>query len=304
MTRFSEHLEWFLEHAVNRKRNPVKPSTILSWKMCAAKWLVPSLGQLACDEVNNKTVKGLVLQMSQAGLHPQTITNYIMVVKLALSAATDENGEQIYPRKWNHAFLDMPLIQEHKQPFLTSEMVSSIVSESKGQTQMLLILLAATGLRIGEAIALEVKHVSPDARTLSVEQSCFMGNIQAPKTRNAYRKVDLCTPVAVLLGQYLGDRTEGFVFPSRTNSPLSQPNLIRREFHPIQTKLGYEKCGFHAFRRFRATHLRKQRTPGSLETFWLGHSKQSVTDMYDKSAMDDAYRQAEAERIGIGFSTT
>jgi len=67
-------------------------------------------------------------------------------------------------------------------------------------------------------------------------------------------------------------------------------------------ELGIPKCGFHAFRRFRASHLRKSRIPESLIRFWLGHSTTSITDLYDKSCEDDSYRQAEAERVGMGFS--
>lgn len=301
MTRFTEHLEWFLEYVVSRKRNPVKPSTVLTWRKCADKWLIPSLGHLPCEEVNNKAVRSLVKKMADAGLSPQTISNYVAVVKLFLGAATDENGEALYPRKWNHAFLDMPLIKTHKQPTFTPETVSSIVSKSDGQAKVLLAVLASTGLRAGEALGLGVEHVSADARTLSVEQSCWEGTIQTPKTRNAYRKVDLCTPVAVMLGEHLGDRKDGLVFQTRNGTPLFQCNLLRRKLYPLLQALNAEKCGFHAFRRFRTTHLRKSRSPESLIRYWLGHSAVSITDIYDKSSLDDGFRQAEAERIGAGF---
>jgi integrase len=302
MNRFDDQVNWFLEYVVNRKRNPVKPSTILTWRMCAEKWLKPSLGMLPCEEVNNKSVKVLIEQMSAAGLAPQTISNYIAVVKLALGAATDDNGESLYPRKWNHAFLDMPLVRNHKQPTVSPETVSSIVSKASGQTRMLVVLLAATGLRIGEALGLEVKHVSPDARTLSVEQASWEGNIQTPKTRNAYRKVDLSTETAVMLGEFLGTRTEGFVFRAKSGNPLLQSNLLARKIHPLFAAVNNPKCGFHTFRRFRATHLRKSLSPENLTRYWLGHSAASITDIYDKSAMDDGYRQKEAERVGVGFA--
>jgi integrase len=301
MTRFSEHLQWYLEFVVSRKRNPVKPSTVLTWRVCADKWLIPSLGHLPCEEVNNKAVRSLVEKMAGAALSPQTISNYLAVVKLSLGAATDENGEPLYPRKWNHAFLDLPLIKTHKQPTFSPEIVSSIVSNANGQTKVLLALLAATGLRMGEALGLGVKHVSPDARTLTVEQSCWNGSMQTPKTSNAYRKVDLCTPIAVMLGEHLGDRSTGLVFQTTTGTPFLQSNLLRRKLHPLLKDLNIEKCGFHAFRRFRATHLRISCSPESLLRYWLGHCGVSITDVYDKSALNDGFRQAEAERVGTGF---
>jgi hypothetical protein len=47
--------------------------------------------------------------MSDGGLSPKTITgNYVPVVKMVVASAVDKQGEQIYPRKWNHDFIDLP----------------------------------------------------------------------------------------------------------------------------------------------------------------------------------------------------
>jgi hypothetical protein len=59
---------------------------------------------------------------------------------------------------------------------------------------------------------------------------------------------------------------------------------------------------FHSFRRFRVTHLRKQRTPEDLLRFWIGHGDETVTDRYAKLSEDMAFRKAQADRVGIGFS--
>jgi len=45
----------------------------------------------------------------------------------------------------------------------------------------------------------------------------------------------------------------------------------------ILEEMGREKCGFHAFRRYRVTHLRTQRVPEDLLRFWIGHADGSVT---------------------------
>ena len=69
----------------------------------------------------------------------------------------------------------------------------------------------------------------------------------------------------------------------------------------LAKSLGIPKSGFHAFRRFRATHLRKSRSPESLVGFGMGHSAVSITDIYDKSYFDDLFRQTEAERMRGGI---
>jgi integrase len=71
--------------------------------------------------------------------------------------------------------------------------------------------------------------------------------------------------------------------------------------HPALKQLGQPKAGFHAFRRFRTTWLRKNRAPEDLIRFWLGHADQTVTDGYSKLREDVEYRREVAEKIGLGF---
>ena len=65
--------------------------------------------------------------------------------------------------------------------------------------------------------------------------------------------------------------------------------------------IGKEACGFHSFRRFRVTHLRKNRVPEDLIRFWIGHADKSVTDGYSKMKEDAGFRRVCAENLGLGF---
>jgi hypothetical protein len=69
--------------------------------------------------------------------------------------------------------------------------------------------------------------------------------------------------------------------------------------------MGKENCGFHAFRRFRITHLRKQRVMEVLLRIWVGHSTEGITDKYTVETLkrDVGYRKATAEQAGLGFHT-
>jgi integrase len=104
-----------------------------------------------------------------------------------------------------------------------------------------------------------------------------------------------------MLKKYVGERTSGFLFRNKNGNSLSQTNLLRRGLHPALKKLGQPKAGFHAFRRFRTTWLRKNRTPEDLIRFWLGHADETVTDGYSKLREDVQYRKEVADKIGLGF---
>jgi integrase len=301
-TTFREQAKWFLKNSVNRKRRPAKPATVANWQCCVTKWLNPNIGELPLASINNGVVKTLVVKMHVAKLSAQTMTTYVNLVKLIVGSAIDDNGDELFPRKWNNDFIDLPVIENQKQPTFTAETMTAIAEKASGQDQVLYVLLAGTGLRVGEALGLEIKHLSADCRTITVEQSCWQGSIQIPKTKSAYRQVDVSSDIASLLKQFIGDRKSGLIFANGAGKPLSQTNVVRRSLHPILEELGVPKTGFHAMRRFRATWLRKQRTPEDLIRFWLGHAKSSMTDGYSKLSDDIDYRREIAEKIGTGFT--
>ena len=166
--------------------------------------------------------------------------------------------------------------------------------------QLLHILFAATGLRAGELLGLEVEHF--DGYSVKVEQSVWQGKVQVPKTQNSYRTVDLYPDVAKMLSDCIGDRKDGFVFRTSTGKPLGQSNILRRSLHPVLETLGIKRCGFHAFRRFRNTYLRNYTScPNGLRNFWLGWSSKDMSDHYDKCSEDPAFRREVAQSVGIGF---
>jgi integrase len=252
------------------------------------------------SNVTNLALKELVSQMSESGFAAKTIGCYANVVKMVVASAIGPDGEEVYPRKWNHEFIDLPTVADQRTPTFTAQELEKILSSADAQHKMLYILLAATGLRAGEALALEAGHFHDG--TLSVKQGLWNGNLQSPKTRAGIREVDLTSEIGALLAAFIGERKSGFIFRVANGSALWQSNILRHSLHPILAAIGRENAGFHAFRRFRVTHLRKQGCPEDLLRFWIGHGDRNVTDRYAKLSEDTTYRKAVAERVGLGFN--
>jgi integrase len=299
---FRDQAKTFIEGATRRKRKPVKPATTSTWNYALDKWILPSLGDLPLAKVDNHTVKPLVTKMHEGGLSPKSIENYVGLVKLVVKSARD-NGQELFPRKWSNEEMDVPEIKNQRRPYFTAEMVSAIISHADERERALYVLLAGTGLRIGEALGLEVgKHISQDFRTLDVQQSVWRDAIQAPKTQSALRRVHLCRELAELLKAFVGDRENGFLFRNDAGKVLSQRNVLGRSLHSILEKLHVPKQGFHGFRRFRLTWLRKNRVPGDLERYWMGHADQEIGDRYSKMEEDAEFCEQLADAVGLGFA--
>src|SRR6202035_163702 len=132
-------------------------------------------------------------------LSPKMVNNVIQVVKMVVASLVNEDGEKIYPRTWNHEFIDMPEVKNQRQPTYTSEAMTAIAAGSKGREQMLYILLGATGMRIGEALGIEIdKHISDNFSTVQIRQKAWNGYIQQfLKSDNGIRDIDLHPSIAI-----------------------------------------------------------------------------------------------------------
>lgn len=166
---FRQQATRWLHKARTRKREPVAPSTAETWECALKNWINPNIGDTPLDAINNSIMRDLVAKMDTGGLSPKSIGNYAQIVKMVVASAVDEQGEELYPRKWNHEFIDMPVVNKKKQktPSFTSEVVAGIIRVSQGMHRVLFILCAAAGLRIGEALGIDIKDISSDC-TVSI----------------------------------------------------------------------------------------------------------------------------------------
>jgi len=228
--------------------------------------------------------------MVKGGLGPSSIRNYTNVVKRVVSSAVDDKGKKLLaPRDWNHEFIDMPADSNPKRPCFTGDVVTKIITNASKRPMygMLYTLCAASGLRFGEALGIMIENISPDATTIKIHCKAYRGKVHTfLKSKAGKREVDLYPKIAATLKEFVGDRKSGLLFASRTGRPLQQTNILRRNLHPILKELGEPKCGVHAFRRFRMTHIREYGVPRDLEHFgWDMRAKQMrPTEAKDRSA--------------------
>ena len=295
---FRQQAEKWIASLPTRRRKPVKPATICGWRHALDKWILPTIGDHPLSEVSNAALKLLIETMAAGGLAAKTIVSYSLVVKLVAASAVDSEGEQIYPRKWNHDFVGMPIVQKEKQPrpTVTEAEVATILANAPERYAVFFALLAGTGLRIGEALALTRNDFSPDCKVLFVKRSIWHGHEQEPKTPAAIRVIDIPESLASILRWYVADKSGYLLATRKGNRPLAQRNVLRA-LHNTGVR-----AGFHALRRFRTQVLRRARVPEDLIRLWLGHAPGSVTDLYAHGLQEDlSWRQEWAERVGLGF---
>jgi integrase len=305
---FRDQAKVWLDSLRSRRRRPLKPASIENYQHYLDKRLLPFLGDMPLSQVGNSALKTLVDRMSAETLKSgkklaaKTVVNYVETAKLVVASAVDTEGEPLYPRKWNDDFIGVPIVEKEKQirQTVTEEDVTSIITQSKkARHRVLFATLAGAGLRIGEGLALKPEDFSSDCRVIHITHAIWKAKDQLPKIPAAVRDVDIPEELAAVLREYVSKVPAGrYLFATASGKPISQRNVLRY-LH------ARKKVGFHAFRRFRTSVLRKARVPEDLLKLWLGHASKSVTDDYARQLREDLpFRQEWAERVGLGFSLT
>ena len=188
---FREQAKQWFNHIQNRRRKPVAASTLESWEGCLDNWINPNIADVPLPEVNNAVMRSLFAKMVEGGLSPKTIDTYSQVVKMVVASAVNDEGEEIYPRKWNHEFIDMPVVEEEKQntPTFSSDVMTGLARWKKRRERMIFVMCGAGGFRLGEALGIEIdKHISPDFLTIFVQQKIHNGRLEPSDLRGKDRQ--------------------------------------------------------------------------------------------------------------------
>jgi integrase len=303
---FREQAKTYVRWATTRDREPIRDSSSLDAAL--NKWILPAVGDLPLGNVHNITVKPLVTKMKKS-LSARTVNKYVEYIEQVVASLKDgKTGEPVHPRNWDAKEMDLPVIKskEQRRPALKLNAVNKLVSESEGDEQTLYVLLAATGMRISEALALESKHFVNNCRTIQVYQQVDRDRpriIQYLKTNAGFREVDLCTAVGEYLQAFI-DRKDGLLFETRNGTPYLHNNLEQRWLTPRLEAMGIDEkgMGFHAFRRFRKTWLRGKRVQEDINNFWMGHAPETMSETYSRLDLELDLRLAEAQSMGVGFT--
>ena len=239
---------------------------------------------------------------------PKTIVNYYLIAAAVFATAKDRKGKQLFPRQWDLNYIGLPAVDKKAQntPTFEAAEIETILGSSKECFRVLYCLLAGSGLRIAEALGLEIgKHFSIDCSIVYVRQQRSKKGHKIepyPKTDAGIRDIDLPPDLAALVNEYIGTRKNGFLFETTGGLPMSPRNITRDSLHPILKEIGRQSAGFHTFRRFREPILQMSEARTLLIDYWMGHTNGEMSGRCGKQLLDNVqWRQECAAKVGLGF---
>ena len=159
---------------------------------------------------------------------------------------------------------------------LTEGELAALIAAVPKQWRLLIELLAETGLRIGEALALEWDDIDLGQQRLHVQRRLYRGSLGPPKSRCGRRTIPLTSRAAQALWRRQAAAEGPLVFPSRTGGYLQPANLWRWWSKAADTA-GVGWAGFHTLRHTCATRLFRGGWNARQVQLMLGHHSPAFT---------------------------
>jgi integrase len=233
----------WLHYSQRRSRGPIGANTARIYAHYLTRWIYPAAGTVLLSELKSKNAKPIFDAMKEAQASSSVMNDVATILQQILWSIVDEDTyKPLYDWKLSLDRMDVPEVEEKEGRAFTGEQIESIRQRSSGQYKVLFGLLPATGVRIGEALAIEIDGdpekittLSKDCRVLYIRSIILQdGNRQLkPKTPAAVREVDIHPDMAKELSDFIGNRTSGFLFCTESGQPILYSNFIGNVFDPI-----------------------------------------------------------------------
>jgi integrase len=232
----SELVRQTLESDIHRA-----PMTRATREVHARKWVVPYWGSWSVGDITTLDVRDWVRSMIADGATRDTIMKAHQLLKSVLDAAIEMRCIIVNPMP----ALQLPKEQKKLHPYLTHDEVRELVDEMPAHYRELVAVLAYTGIRFGEAAALEARSVDLARQRLHVVRSVSEPNGKlsyGPPKNGKKRTVPLPKTLITMLERRLATvAPDGHVFTTSGGSVIRLSTWRPREFKPDIRKLNVRR---------------------------------------------------------------
>lgn len=235
-------------------------------------------GRMPLASITAQDVKTYAAECVKAGLARNTVRLRIAPVKALLATAHEEGLIRANPAAGLRLGRTVASAPVKETRALSEEEVIRVLGEVPERQRLLIELLAQTGLRISEALALKKGDVDFGRRRLRVERRLADGELDAPKTRYGVRQVPLSPELARRLWIRLATADdETLVFATSTGGPLDRSKLYA-VVRSAGKRAGLEwPVGLHTFRHSCASIMFRRGVPKEAIRRLLGHHSWDFT---------------------------
>ena len=305
--------EW-LDHWYETYCKPnARPATQRTYEGYIRLYLHPRLGSIPLNKVTTSDIQQMCTWMmtearvdqknGEGGLSDSQVINCYSLCDRVLEKAVAEKLIVRNPAKG----CKLPPNRPNEMKVLSREDMQKVLIQAKEENYYELFLLEfATGLRLGELMALQWDDVDLVTGELRInKQVNLVGSklvISEPKTKAAVRTLILPPSVRKVLAEYKTRVNSRWLFPSPKKDDLPIiPSAVRRRLHTLLEHAGCEQVRFHDLRHTFATNALAHGMDIKTLSTILGHVS-SATTLNTYSHVTDEMRQRAAVKIDQGIA--
>tara|TARA_B100001123_G_C15304578_1_gene1022186 strand:+ start:813 stop:1934 length:1122 start_codon:yes stop_codon:yes gene_type:complete len=300
---FGAYLDWWLENIVDPY---LAPKTRVDYRSKVDNWIKPILGHLKLRDIRKQHVQELVTLITKKQ-SPQRARSVYTVMRICINHADSEGMLLKNPTKK----IKLPKVPKAKSDYYdqaeTKQLIRAATHDHRFGAAYL--IGAMVGLRLGEVLGLQWKHIDLEAMTIRVEQQLQYVEGQftykQPKN-NAVRTVSFPPQVLTSLKQLrkhtrvIGQDQLLFTYEKGTRMDPSQ--FTQKHWYPFIKHAGLRKIRFHDLRHTCASLLIGNGENLSDVSKHLGHTDIRITTNTYAHMLPDK-EAGMAERLGKMLAT-
>ncbi|WP_280149922.1 tyrosine-type recombinase/integrase [Bacillus safensis] len=284
---------WF-----DNAKNQWKDITIYNRKITFEKHIKPLLGRYKLRQLDKATYQRVFINKLLKKFEPSTVEYYHALFKIAINAAVD--NEVINKNRFVKVKIknDQQVEKPNDNFYTAAELKKflDIVKSTGKMTQYTMILfLASTGARKGEAMGLRWSDIDFANDTITISRTRDSIGVRSPKTKNSYRTIkgggelmnqlklyrNSCKELKFSFGSHLKD--DNYVFINQSNGKPVSDNFLNHAMKKVFEENDLKRITVHGLRHTHATILIGKKIPTRAIADRLGNTPEMIHRVYSHS---------------------
>ena len=273
-------------------KTDLKRSTKESYTFLVTRHVVPAFGEQRLDALDYPRLKAWVIGQA-AKYSKDSVRLMVAVLRAMPQEAVNEGLLAANPVvKLGRFYRSAKKVKEKVDPFTIDELhlIEAKCRERFPEYYAFVLCMARTGMRIGEATALQWHDIDFANNYILVRRNMpHHRQVETTKTEASQRKVDMSPELAAELKRLRTERKkqamaggaafdpEGWVFPTEDGTPIHYTNFLRRVWHKVQDLAKVRRRTPHDLRHSWASHMLLAGVDLAYVSAQLGHAKPSIT---------------------------
>ena len=277
----------FYERWIASKHN-LKPGTLVSYKHTFRLHVLPTFADKLLGDITPLDVQAWIDGLADSDMSPATVGRCFRYFRACMKQAEAWNLIDRAPT----LKINLPRKDNGELDFLGADDILRLLDAAREPERSLFAVLAMSGLRLGEALALRWRDVDFEMRAIIVTRAwSYHGGFAEPKTETSRRAVPLLDALADILRDFYHSKghpeLEDLLFTYDGKKPLDPGNVRKRLLEALDAA-GLKHVTIHSLRHSYASIMLGYGASVKALQRALGHASAAMTlNVYSHLIQED-----------------